>query len=85
MKKVFFAVLVIVAVLVATRLYEQAKENAPKIEVIEEVITPSEEQIFDVKDENISDEDIVVEEQADDIEEENPELTQDEDETIITE
>lgn len=81
MKKLFFAALIVITVMVIVRLAQQNRlieTDAGKI-----VAENSEEKIFNVKEEDISDEDISIEKEADDVEEETPELTQDEDETIV--
>lgn len=83
MKKMFFTVLIVVAALVVSKLLEQERSARTEAPVAEHMAAVSETTVFDVKDEQISEEDLA--DDAVDVEEVNPELTANDDETIIAE
>lgn len=79
MKKLFFAVLIVVAALVFHKLLSQAAAARQQREIAQ--IT--EATIFDVSDEQITEADLS--ETAQEVEEDNPELTSGDDETVVAE
>jgi predicted negative regulator of RcsB-dependent stress response len=91
MKKLFFIALIVIIALVGYRMYEQHKANKPQIieDKILIVADDGEEEaiIYNISNEDISEEDIeeIMDEYDDNIEEEHPDLTKDEGETIVSE
>lgn len=83
MKKMFFTVLIVVAALVVSKLLEQERSARAEAAAAEQMAAVSETTVFDVKDEQISEEDLA--DDAVDVEEVNPELTANDDETIVAE
>lgn len=79
MKKLFFALLIVVAVLVFRKLIAEnaSAEQRYGTETISEVT------VFDIRDEQISEDDL--NEKAEEVEEEHPELTAGDDETVVAE
>ena len=79
MKKLFFGVLIVIAALVFHKLLSQAAATRQQREIAQ--IT--EATIFDVSDEQITEADLS--ETAQEVEEDNPELTSGDDETVVAE
>lgn len=89
MKKLFYIVLVIVALMVISRFVKQGNQTVPaEIIGVEEVVPDgvvADEVAVDENGNVISEEEVIDEEEAQDVEEVNPEETGDDHETIIKE
>lgn len=89
MKKLFYIVLVIVALMVISRFVKQGNQTVPaEVIGVEEVmpdVVAAEEVAVDENGNIISEEDVISEDEAEDIEEANPDETGDDHETVIKE